>query len=100
MTNKTTEEQEQSTNNLNEASASATVKIKSKNGFEYLFTLRDEKASVLMFKLAAMEKKWIDLGWTPLAQNAFKGPQKPIEYVPDRVCPKCQNKLVYATKKD
>jgi hypothetical protein len=54
---------------LPEAPASASVKIKSARGFEYIFTIRDEKASVLMFKIAAMEEKWVSLGWTPLTQN-------------------------------
>lgn len=61
---------------LPEAPASSTVKIKSPNGFEYLFTIRDEKASTLMFKMEAMEKHWISKGFTPLAQNSFAKPPK------------------------
>lgn len=54
---------------LQEAPASASVKIKSANGFEYIFTLRDLKAATLMFKIEAMEKKWLGLGWKPVAQQ-------------------------------
>lgn len=85
---RTTEQQ------LPEAPASATVKIKSKNGFEWLFTIRDEKASVLSFKMEAMEKKWISQGFTPLAQNAQKGGKIEKEYVLGRVCPLDGGKLV------
>lgn len=67
------EEKVKETQQLPEAPASATVKIKSPNGFEYLFTMRDEKASTLMFKMKAMEDKWKGLGYEPLAQNtSFK----------------------------
>lgn len=88
-------------NQLPEAPASATVKIKSKDGFEWLFTIRDEKASVLSFKMKAMEKNWLEQGFTPLAQNARGGfPKKEPEYVPNRTCPNDGAKLVYANKRD
>lgn len=84
-----------------EAPASATVKIKSPNGFEWLFTIRDEKASTLSFKMKAMEENWMKSGFTPLAQNnGFKRENKPVEFVEGRVCPECQNRLVHAQKKD
>lgn len=80
---------------FDEAPASATVKIKSANGFEYLFTLRDEKASTLMFKIKAMEEKWMGLGWAPLAQNAFGKKEKPpVEYLPGQMCPMDGGRLV------
>ena len=91
---KTTESQ------LPEAPASATVKIKSKDGFEWLFTMRDEKASVLMFKMRAMEKNWTENGFTPLAQNnGFKRETNPKEYVEEIVCPICKNRLVRSQTK-
>ncbi len=89
------------TNSFDEAPASVTVKIKSPTGFEYMFTMRNDKASTLMFRMKAMEKIWTDTGFTPLAQNAFsKGQQKPVEYVADRVCPTDSGKLIKAKKKD
>lgn len=72
--------------NLNEAPASASVKIKSKNGFEYIFTLRDEKASNLMFKIAAMEEKWMGLGWIPVAQNSGFKSNPQASQVPTKMC--------------
>lgn len=77
------EETKSQTNGLPEAPASATVKIKSPNGFEYLFTMRDEKASNLLYKMQAMEKHLIEKGYTALAQNAYGKPQ-----VPTKPCPK------------
>src|SRR5690348_1467111 len=99
MENKTPEVTEQ--NSFEEAPASVTVKIKSPAGFEYMFTMRDEKASKLMFKMKAMEKNWTEGGFTPLAQNAFgRGQQKPVEYVPNRTCPNDGGRLINAKKKD
>src|SRR5450631_1804472 len=71
-----------------EAPASATVKIKSPNNFEYMFTIRSDKASTLMFKIHAMETKWMKEGFTPLAQNQgfSKREIKPIEYA-EGTCP-------------
>lgn len=86
-------------NILPEAPASATVKIKSKDGFEWLFTMRDEKASNLMFKMKAMEAKWLSEGFTPLAQG-FKKDKPPVEYLEGAVCPLDAGKIVKATKKD
>jgi len=85
---------EEQTSTLPEAPASATVKIKSKDGFEWLFTMRDEKASTLMFKMKAMEKNWLESGFTPLAQGFGKKPAEPKEYVEGRVCPVDGGKLV------
>jgi len=82
-------------NVLPEAPASATVKIKSKDGFEWLFTMRDEKASTLMFKMKAMEKNWLESGFTPLAQNSFgKKPSAPVEYIEGRTCPTDGGRLI------
>lgn len=66
-----------------EAPASVSVKIKSSKGYEYLFTMRDEKVSDLMVKIKTMEAKWIEEGYTPLVQNSFGKPQ-----VPTKPCPK------------
>lgn len=89
------EKKQEQQNILPEAPASATVKIKSPNGFEWLFTVRDEKASVLSFKMRAMEKNWMEQGFTPLAQNAFgKKPAAPVEYVQGRTCPQDGGRLV------
>lgn len=82
---------------LPEAPASATVKVKSKNEFEWMFTMRDESVSELMKKIELMEDKWIKAGWTPLPQNYGGKPgyaKKAIEYIEGRKCPICQGRLV------
>lgn len=95
------ENNKQEQNQLPEAPASATVKIKSPQGFEWLFTIRDEKASVLTFKMKAMEKKWIEEGFISLSQTPRGGfPKKEPEYVPNRTCPNDGARLVFATKRD
>jgi len=74
------------TQELQEAPASASVKIKSTNGFEYIFTLRDLKASNLMFKIEAMETKWLGLGWTPVAQQSGFRANPGVQAAPTKMC--------------
>lgn len=78
-----------------EAPASATVKIKSSNGFEYLFTMRDEKASNLLYKMRVMEAKFIELNYTPVA-NGGGYPKR--EEKPKKECP--AHKGVMMTEKE
>lgn len=85
--------------NLNEAPASTTVKIKSKNGFEYLFTLRETNGIKLLDKMELLELELTDRGYTALSQGS-KYPAKEKEYVPNRKCPTCGAGLVYSQKKD
>lgn len=87
------ENQEQA-KTLPEAPTSATVKIKSAAGFEWLFTIRDESAKTLMFKMKAMEKNWLENGFTPLAQGFNKKAAESKEYIQGRVCPIDGGKLV------
>lgn len=87
---------EEPKNQLPEAPASASVKIKSPNGFEYIFTMRDEKASELIKKMEALENTYfIPKGYTALAQNNSKfPPKKEKEYIEGRVCPTDGGRLV------
>lgn len=78
------EDKTQEKSQLPEAPASVTVKIKSPAGYEYLFTMRDESAKNLLFKIDAMEKHYIANGFTPIAQgNGF--PKR--EEKPKKECP-------------
>lgn len=90
-------------NNSTEAPASATVTCKTPGGFEVLLTSRDFDNKELTRKQLAhllnLDKALIASGFSPVVRG-FGKQQKPIEYVPDRLCPTCQNKLVYGTKKD
>lgn len=53
------------TNELNEAPASATAKVRSPRGFSYLFTLRATTGTQLLTMLENFEKNVIDKSWTP-----------------------------------
>lgn len=86
----------------NEAPASATMTVKTPGGFETLITIRDYENKELTKKqlsyILTLDKTLIKLGFTPVVRGAKA--QKPIEYVPDRVCPKDSAKLIYAYMKD
>lgn len=86
-------------NNLNEAPASASTKIKSPNGFEWIFTVRDEKASVLSFKMKAMEENWLKYGFSPVIQGFGKKVEKAKEFVEGEGCELCGARLVAGTTK-
>ena len=73
---------------------SATTKVKTGNGFEWLFSMRGDTIDEQMKKIEAIEKIWIEKGWTPIAQNASKYPQKVVEYVEGKVCPLDGGRLV------
>lgn len=75
-------------------SQSATVKVKTKNNFEWLFSIRAESTTDLVAKMEAMEKLWLENGWQPIAQNAQKWGKKEPEYVEGRVCPLDGGRLV------
>lgn len=75
--------------NFPEAPASATAKVKSKNGFSWLFTIRESSGSELMTKLEAFEEAVLAKSWTPEANmggGAFpkkpEAPTKPCSYHP------------------
>ena len=63
---------------LPESPASVNTRMKSPRGFVYQWTMRDEKNSTLLHKVLEMEKKWLELGFTPVEgyQNAPKYPVK------------------------
>lgn len=78
---------------LPEAPASCTVKFKTPAGFEVLWTLRDESAKNLLFKYLAMEKHFVQQGYTPVVQGSgFKKPELPTKPCPKHNSPMKQNK--------
>jgi len=84
--------------NLPEAPLSVTFKLAYK-GIEVLATKRKEDAKLQPY----LESAKLAIDWA--LSNGFEVPvrakfSKPVEYVEGRLCPTCQNKLVYATKKD
>jgi hypothetical protein len=77
---------------LNEAPASTTYSITSKNGFNILFTIRDTTGMGLLEKMEIIEKELLKDGYKPQVRQVF-GQKKEVEYVEGRLCPKCQGKL-------
>ena len=79
-------------------SQSATVKVKTKNNFEWLFSIRAETTADLVSKMETMEKLWTEKEWTPIAQNTYGGkkewPAKVIEYLDGELCPLDGGRLV------
>lgn len=87
-------------NDFPEAPASVTYTVM-RNGFNMLFTVRSTAGVTLLDQMDAIEKKLIDKGYEPQPVRTFGGgyAKKEPEYVPNRVCPTCGEKLIYATKK-
>lgn len=82
-----------------EAPASNTFKVKSSNGFEHMFTMRDTSVSELLKKIDTIEKALLDRGWTPLAQQQGfpKREKPPVKYIEGRRCPVDAGHLVEPT---
>lgn len=74
---------------LPEAPASATCKVESPNGFQYLFTLRASSGKDLLTKLAGFELKIINQNWKPLAQWQPNGKVEEKKPAKTKGCPKC-----------
>lgn len=87
-------------NNVPEALVSNTFKVKSKNGFEHLFTMRDSSVNDMIQKIETVEKAFLAKGWTPLTQQTFGKKEKPpVEYAEGRVCPNDGGRLIKAVTK-
>jgi hypothetical protein len=86
--------------NSNEAPASITYSITSKDGFNALFTVRDDMVKNLFTKMELVEKTLLDKGYKPQVKQSWGSTKPPAEIVPDRKCPLCSQSLVYATTKD
>lgn len=85
---------------LNEAPASVTYSIISKDGFNALFTIREHTGLALIEKMGAIEKKLLELEYKPQVRQTF-GQKKEVQYVEGKVCPKDNGKLkIIVSKKD
>lgn len=73
---------------LPEAPASATCKVESPNGFQYLFTLRARNGLDLLTKLEGFELKVLKLNWKPLDQWVKKENSQTTPTNKTKVC-KC-----------
>lgn len=93
-----------------EAIASATLTYKSPTGAGVLFSIRSEDPLDLITKVVAIEDALLSQGFTvqdrkpgfnrevPTGQRKMFM-KKELNYVPDRTCPTCGEKLVFSTTK-
>lgn len=56
-----------------EAPRSATVKVKSANGFNWLFTMRETTGQELITDIESFEKVVLAKGWMPVEERSFGG---------------------------
>lgn len=86
-----------------EAPRSATASVKSKNGFYWLFTMREVTGQELIKDIENFETMVMLKGWTPVEPRqggGFQKQAKPIDYVEGRMCPQCGSRLVHAETKE
>lgn len=76
-----------------ESPASVTYSITSRDGFNALFTLREETGEKLLSKMAVVESKLLALLYKPQIKQTF-GAKKEVEYVEGKKCPKCGGRLI------
>ena len=81
-------------NDLQEAPASVTYSITTKNGFPALFTVRDMTGLDLLKKMISIEAKFIEQGIKPQLKVAF-GQKKELVYA-DHPCPICKSRVIIA----
>lgn len=74
--------------NLPEAAASATVKVKTPKGFEWLFTMRDNAVSDLVKKIKTIEKVFETEGWQSGSITTRKQLTLPLNKM-DQTCDIC-----------
>lgn len=85
----------------NEAPSSVSYNITSPNGFDLIFTVRDEKFEALLETMVQIEDHFMEKGYTAQEKRSYGGKKKQEdEVVQGRACPKCGKPLVYFTTKD
>ena len=88
---------------LPEAHAVAFTNFKRTDGFEVSITLRGDTGTEVLERLGKAIDKIKEDGGTPVSRSygVKQGyVKKELEYVEGRLCPTCQEKLIYALKKD
>lgn len=79
-----------------EAPASVTFTAITPKGYSVLITFRNESWEELLKKVLQAELDLEEKGFKHQAKKSFTArPQKPIEQVQGRVCPKCRSNLIY-----
>lgn len=87
--------------NSTEANSSVTYSV-NRNGFNLLFTVRGDSGLALLDAMESIEKKLTEKGYKPQEKRSFGGggAVKQIDYVPDKKCPLCGNRLINSETKD
>lgn len=83
---------------VNEAPASVTYSITSKDGYNALFTIRDINGASLLDTMEIIEKVLHDKKYLPQVKQGF-GAKKEVQYVEGKVCPLCKGRLIKAISK-
>jgi hypothetical protein len=79
---------------LPEAPASANVRIKTKNGFQWQITMRADKVSKLIAQMEISEDFFISKGWVVPNWQSEGDEKKPfVAPVEEKPCPECKSIL-------
>lgn len=76
-----------------DAPASVTYTIKTRAGFNALFSIREESGIALLDKMDIIEQTFVTKGIIPQPDRTY-GAKKELNIVPGRKCPLCSNDLV------
>lgn len=89
------------TDKLPEASAVGFTNVKTPNGYEWSFTMRDDTVKSLVEKIEVIEEMFKKKNWEamPLRAN-YKKSTRQLEYVEGKKCPECGGRLIKKVKKD
>lgn len=92
------------TSTSTESPASVTYSVM-RNGFNILFTIRNDSGAELLKQMEVIESTLTKLHYRPQEKRSFSSgssyPPKPAaQVVPGRKCPLCNQDLVYASTKD
>lgn len=78
-----------------EAIGSANCTITSPNGFPWQITLRQPSFEKLLKQILVAEQTFVKDRYKPDIKRGFGRAKKPVETVPGRQCPQCNNPLIY-----
>jgi len=82
---------------LPEAKSSVTYSVTTKDGFNALFTVRDDSGSTLLKAMELIEKELVDKGYKPQVRYSKQAPkEKDWLKTP---CPKCGNRVYHVKTK-
>ena len=94
---------EEKTIDLHEAPASATAKVRTPNGFEWLITTRATTTNELLERVTFLDQEFIIKNWEVVAQRGGKFPDKPKhpdtgKIVEGKKCKNCGEPIMISSK--